>query len=276
MSKLGDVAAPYKTTSREKVVRIRHRYPARIEKLYRNYMQDIIDQLNRQIKGGISDTIKADIRNNQDGFRTDALSDVLRAIRDALVNIIAPDMITRRIANAIFGANERNVGQAVERAVGVNIALPGSQMSDAIESWVVENVSYITKLQTDYLTSIQGVVAKGFQAGLNYREISKQITERTGISKRRATLIARDQVGSLNAQVTEKRNEELGIDSYIWRTVEDERVRGNPAGRYPKAKPSHYARNGKQYTWKDGAGSQDKHPGVGIQCRCYAESVIKI
>lgn len=275
MPTLAEAVKPYKRTGRERAIRFRHRYPARIEKIYALAMKDMIDKLNAEMRGSIAESIKIDLRANQDGFRRDALADILRAIRDAAANVLSPINIVRNIADAIFGANERNLGQAIERAIGVNVALPSSDINNALDAWVVENVSYITKLQDDYLTSIQGVVSKGFQSGLSYSEIAKGIAERTGIIKRRANLIARDQVGSLNSQVTQQRNEELGIDEYVWRTVGDERVRGNPSGRYPKANPSHYDRDGKTYSWKDGAGAKDKHPGVGIQCRCYAESIVK-
>lgn len=276
MPLLSDYVKPYKTGEAERVVKVRHRYPARIEKIYAKAIRDMVDEINAELKGSIAEAIKADIRMNQDGFRRDALSDILRAIRDAVVGLVIPSSMARRIAQSVIGANDRAMGQAIQRAVGVSVALPPSDMDEQISAWVEENVSYITKMQTDYLTSVQGVVSKGFQSGLSYTEISKQISERTGITKRRATLIARDQVGSLNAQVTRQRNEELGVESYIWRTVGDERVRGLKGGRYPNANPSHAARDGKEYTWKDGAGARDKHPGDGILCRCYATSVIKI
>lgn len=275
MPLLSDYVKPYKTGEAEKVVKVRHRYPARIEKIYAKAMRDMVDEINAELKGSIAEAIKADIKTNQDGFRRDALSDILRAIRDTVVGLVSPSSMARRIAQSVIGANDRAMGQAIQRAVGVSVALPPSDMDEQISAWVEENVSYITKMQTDYLTSVQGVVSKGFQSGLSYTDISKQIRERTGITKRRATLIARDQVGSLNAQVTRQRNEELGVESYIWRTVGDERVRGLKGGRYPDANPSHAARDGKEYTWKDGAGARDRHPGDGIQCRCYAESVIK-
>ena len=74
-------------------------------------------------------------------------------------------------------------------------------------------------------------------------------------------------------QLDEERNKELGIDTAIWRNMQDSRVRGNPNGLYPKAKPSHWKREGKEFKWSEGIDGE--LPGEPIQCRCFAQSVIK-
>lgn len=65
----------------------------------------------------------------------------------------------------------------------------------------------------------------------------------------------------------------LGIKKYRWRHSRDERVRGNPGGKYPKARPSHWAREGKIYSWNDPP--PGGHPGMDYQCRCTAEPVFE-
>lgn len=275
MPNLAEAVKPYKRSERERQVKMRHRYPTRIEKSYQYYLTSIIDEINRKIRDEFQAEIKSEIRSDSVTFRNDSLASLLQKIVQISDNVISPFQTLRNISNALFNVNERNIRQTIEKAIGVNVVPPQSEMSDMLDSWVVQNVSLVTKMTDEYLVRIQGIVGSGFRSGLSYRDVSKQLQDAVGISKRRATLIARDQIGSLNGQITQKRNEDLGIKEYVWRTVKDERVRGNPSGRYPKARPSHYSREGKTYTWKDGAGSQDKHPGDGIQCRCYAESVVK-
>ncbi len=90
----------------------------------------------------------------------------------------------------------------------------------------------------------------------------------------RAELIAVDQVGKLYGQVNAKRQQDLGVTEFIWRTVGDERVRGNPGGLYPKATPSHWDRDSKTYRYDDppkGKSGEKELPGVPIRCRCSAE-----
>jgi len=51
----------------------------------------------------------------------------------------------------------------------------------------------------------------------------------------------------------------MGVEKFIWRTANDERVR-----------PEHSARDGNTYTW---ANAPEGGPGAPINCRCFAEPV---
>lgn len=62
-------------------------------------------------------------------------------------------------------------------------------------------------------------------------------------------------VMSVKQNMDERRQQEFGIQKYIWRTAMDDRVR-----------PSHAANEGKVFAWKDGDG-----PGDEENCRCSAE-----
>jgi len=78
--------------------------------------------------------------------------------------------------------------------------------------------------------------------------------------KNRAKLIAQDQVGSLNGQLTKFRQTGIGIKQFRWITIGDDRVRAE-----------HAALNGKIFDW-------DNPPSIGfpqqpIRCRCRAEAV---
>jgi SPP1 gp7 family putative phage head morphogenesis protein len=96
-----------------------------------------------------------------------------------------------------------------------------------------------------------------------------------GITQRHARLIARDQIGKLNGQVTQTTQRLAGVTEYVWVTSDDERVRGTPGGRYPKAKPSHFALDGETFRWDQppmsGPGTQRRNPGEPIQCRCWGD-----
>jgi uncharacterized protein with gpF-like domain len=107
--------------------------------------------------------------------------------------------------------------------------------------------------------------------------------------------IARNEVATINSQINQKRLQQLGLDLYIWRTSDDERVRGNPSGKYPKARPRHDTMDGKVCRWDDptvyadsiadakagkwkkrsGINGPEQHPGEPILCRCIAEPVVE-
>ena len=74
---------------------------------------------------------------------------------------------------------------------------------------------------------------------INFIFIIKQIQHINGVNKRRAELIDRDQKSTLTGALNQKRQESIGIDKYIWRTVKDNRVVENPSGLYPKGNAKH-------------------------------------
>ncbi len=264
-----------KPDKRKRKVLLPARHPVRIEQQYAKMLRGIIDGINAELKARIADELKAEIAARDDGYRADDLSAVLRAIRSLATGNIPGLSFVRNIGDSIRSAIDGNWQKAINQAIGVNVALPGTDMSANIDAWAEENTALITNLTQSYLSKITTAVNSGFRDGLSWRDISKNIRDETGVAKRRADLIARDQVATMNMQVTKQRAADLEIKQFVWRTMEDQRVRGNPSGLYPKAKPSHYARNGKTYNWSDGAGARDKFPGQAINCRCYASNVIE-
>lgn len=267
--------AALKPDKRKRKVLLPARHPVRIEQQYAKILRGIVDGINAELKSRIADELKAEIAAREDGYRADDLSAVLRAIRSLATGNIPGLSLVRNIGDSIRSAIDGNWQKAINQAIGVNVALPGTDMSANIDAWAEENTALITNLTQSYLSKITTAVNSGFRDGLSWRDISKNIRDETGVAKRRADLIARDQVATMNMQVTKQRAADLEIKQFVWRTMEDQRVRGNPSGLYPKAKPSHYARNGKTYNWSDGAGARDTFPGQAINCRCYAANVIE-
>lgn len=264
-----------KPDKRKRRVLLPARHPVRIEQQYAKILRGIVDGINAELKGRIADELKAEVAAREDGYRADDLSAVLRAIRSLATGNIPGLSFVRSIGDSVRSAIDGNWQKAINQAIGVNVALPGTDMSANIDAWAEENTALITNLAQSYLSKVTTAVNSGFRDGLSWRDISKNIQAETGVAKRRADLIARDQVATMNMQVTKQRAADLDIKQFVWRTMEDQRVRGNPSGRYPKAKPSHYARNGKTYNWSDGAGARDTFPGQAINCRCFAMNVIE-
>lgn len=245
---------------------IKHKYPHRVQRTYAAELRNLISRLERDINELVKPAIQEEIR-------TDSLSDIMRTIAALIDRTLSGDTIARRMAAAVAGANDQNINKAVAKAIGVNVLIPGSHLSDKLEAWTIENTSLITNMQRDYMIRVQNNVAQGFRAGQSYRDMAKELQKSAGISKRRATLIARDQIGSLNAAVTKQRDEDLGIESYIWRNAGDARVRGNPSGLYPKSRYDHWEREGRVFRYD--SPPPDGHPGEPIQCRCFSEAVIE-
>jgi SPP1 gp7 family putative phage head morphogenesis protein len=77
-----------------------------------------------------------------------------------------------------------------------------------------------------------------------------------------AALIARDQIGTLNMELSRERQTAAGITEFKWISRRDGRVRA-----------SHRDRDrGQSFTWENGANGE--FPGGPVNCRCRAQAVI--
>ena len=188
------------------------------------------------------------------------------------------------IARTVDKFNKKELQAFKEIAIGEAFVEDEPWVKNVIDSWSREQVTLITKASQDMLDTVARRIREGVKAGKSARQVTAMINaDLPGISYRRARIIARDQTAKLNSALTQGRMADAGIETYIWSTSEDERVRGNPTGLYPKALPSHYAMNGKICRWDDptvwlengewvkrAGDAPYLHPGMDIMCRCVA------
>jgi SPP1 gp7 family putative phage head morphogenesis protein len=144
--------------------------------------------------------------------------------------------------------------------LGVNVFRSEPFLKPLAEGWISENTALIKSLPTRLHPELEGIIRRGVMNGQSVKDIKDQIKSRYGVTDYRAKLIAQDQTLKLNADLTRYRLQSVGVERYIWRSVQDSRVR-----------PEHAARNGNEYSWKEGAGGE--HPGQPVRCRCRAEAV---
>lgn len=189
------------------------------------------------------------------------------------------------IARNIGEFNKREMDAFRKIAVGDAFVQDEPWVEKTLQDWAQNQISLITKATDDMRDAVARRVRDGVKHGKINREIESQIMQDLpGISKRRAQIIARDQASKLNASLSEGRMKDAGLETYIWETAYDERVRGLPGGKYPKALPSHWAMQGKICRWDDptvyrnAKGEWEKRPancpyttpGTEILCRCVA------
>lgn len=115
----------------------------------------------------------------------------------------------------------------------------------AVGDWKDTNVTLVKSLIGEHRTRMEVMALDAVTNGKRPEALLLDIRKANKMTYNRARLIARDQIGKLTAQLTEKRSTAIGLDTYTWRTAMDERVRGNPDGRYPTARPSHWGAEGK-------------------------------
>lgn len=139
---------------------------------------------------------------------------------------------------------------------------------DALDAIIAENVGLIKSIAAQHLTAVQGVVMRSVASGHDMGTMAKELQKSYGVTRRRASLIARDQTAKANAVITRVRQVELGIKEAIWCH--------STAGKHPR--PSHVAMNNKRYLVAEGMYDPDEGrkimPGELVNCRCYSKSVI--
>lgn len=144
--------------------------------------------------------------------------------------------------------------------VGVDVYRSEPWLAQAQTNWVASNTALIKDLPAQHMQRIEQVVRNGVLQGESPRTLAAKIEATGGITKRRAKLIAEDQIGKANGELTKFRQQDLGIDSYTWVTSHDERVRA-----------LHQQYDGQVFQWDKPP--SDGHPGMAIKCRCHASPV---
>lgn len=217
--------------------------------------------------------------------RFDDVFDVIsRAIGGLKVNIerIFSDQVVGRVAKdqaiEIDQSNSDLMRRQVRTVLGVEPVLAEPWLAPEVEQFVRENVSLIKTVPTEGLADIEQMLFRDARRRLSPQQMQARIVEQFELSEFKARRIAVDQVLKFNGNLTELRQRQIGVTRYIWRTARDQRVRGNPAGKYPNARPSHWALEGEEFKWDEppesGTNGERLHPGQPILCRCYAEPVM--
>lgn len=247
----------------------RQLYPERVEAQYLRSLIQILEftryRVNYWIKPLIPKLVAHMGRDRKDEDLGD-LADELKQIRLEVSQAYSPDEISRLAKLTGRNVAEFNAEQMNGQMRGiVEIDLFGSGgepwLAKEMGAFVQQNVELITSLPDEYLDQVSKLIGTSVRSGLRSEEIATLLEDRYGVGKSRAQLIARDQIGKFNGQLTEARQRDLGVDEYTWRGVGDARERD-----------SHRALNNTVQRWDDPP--DVGHPGEDIQCRCWAEPVL--
>lgn len=249
-------------------------YPTGVERDYNRALQrNVVDPLEAAVRSTLFPALPvifaqarqdADIRDIPEG--TGWFETLRQALVQTLVQVGLDDAtitaIVRAVAASVDTFNAAQFHAVLRSVYGVDLftrAPPG--LTGALQAFEMENIQLIKSIPTESLSRMNRKILNALQTGQSMRNTQSALIEEFGITKRRAELIARDQVGKLNGQLTELRQADIGVDSYTWRGVLDARER-----------PEHRAREGKVFRWDQPP--DDGHPGQPIQCRCTAEPVL--
>jgi len=189
-----------------------------------------------------------------------------QSLRTAIRTLIAAGMGAEQIAGVL---RVPTLADDIRRGVDlIDIAaLPGGM--ESVTAWAEEGVSLISTRPAEVLQGVEEMVARTVREGVRYTTLEKDLRDRLAMSQRHARLVARDQVGKLQAAITRDTQRLAGVEEYVWRTVRDARVRA----RHRHLEGTRWSLLGPGAP-EAGPYGQPAHPGEAIQCRCYAEPII--
>ena len=245
-------------------------FPNSAEKKYDSVLYKLVREIKEQINLLLVPEIPSMIqeveskmpndRNDQFLGKLHALIKVIEiSLRPSVENAIAESVV---IAFDINKFNEKQFQKMNQHNFGIDIFLHEPWLEDQLKLFADQNAQLIKSLPLQELSRVGGEIERGLQQGVRFTDIANTIKKSFGITHRRATLIARDQTTKLNASLTRLRQQEVGVEEYIWQTSGDERVR-----------PTHRANDGKKFRW-DTPPKTTGHPGNDVNCRCVARPVL--
>lgn len=199
---------------------------------------------------GVSD---AAIRDNPEDLERELEAAANEMYR--LLLVITPQMTNWTVA--VEKWHREKFIQAILSPTGVDLRTLLGPAGDTMETFRQSALALIRNIDDDTRSKIAGAVWRGFQNRAPRREIAREISNITGIARRRALFIAQDQTVKMAARLDRARQEEVGLTEYEWRHSGKLRPR-----------PVHVARNGRIYRWSKPP--EDGHPGTQPYCGCKA------
>ncbi len=245
-------------------------FPHSVEREYQKILKKYVDVYKTAVDLFLTPELDNLVNEAQgyrpDSQRIDAWPDKIAALVASVQvyfneNAPTPEVFIPIIATDISSYNQKEFKKVMKSVLQVDVFIAEPWLAVETSSFVRENVALVKSIEGQSLTQVEGIVQRGVRSGIRAETISSQISDQLGVAGRRADLIARDQVGKFNGQLTELRQEELGVDKFRWVTAGDERVR-----------PEHAMLDGQIFEWKNPP--SEGIPGESVMCRCYAEPVL--
>lgn len=227
--------------------------------------------LEKRIEDLINRNIIPVLKQYEQEYVNDAYASVLaqsfNTIRNTLSGIgVEAQFVANSYVNQVNTANKKRFYKAMESAIGIDVQsiVQNENLSDILVAKTQENVALIRSIPEELLKKIEVIVYEGTTQGSTPGSMISEIRKAYKVSENRAKLIARDQTSKLNSAFNQQRQQNLGVEEYVWVTADDDRVRKD-----------HADKNGKVFRW-DKPPKDTGHPGEDINCRCIAQPLIQV
>lgn len=255
-------------------------FPNKVARDYYKHIRELMEELHKNVWKSFDKNLRNKIHNYRGD---DALDDIQRELTrlkenadESLFRERELEKIASNFIQGINNVNKKSVFKQLKAVLGVDPVMNDKWLDSFMRAAIQENVNYIKSIEKQYFDKIETIIYQGTRRGNSLNEMAHEIKKSSNSSIKRARFIARDQAGSIYGDMTKKRNEEAGVEKFVWVTSRDERVRGNPSGLYPDAIPNHWELDKQVFTWNKGV---EKYggllPGEDYNCRCTSKPYIE-
>lgn len=258
-------------------------YPFLLENEYSGQLEQYVSQVSKMVLVNFRE-----LKPSYDlAIRLDSVDDELQniiKICELQISIKIKDFIKKVIKKArqinIF--NKQAIEQSLASTVKKSLSVPISKTTEqSMQFFISDNVRLIKSINADLLGQVQEIVYNGVRKGVGFTDLAKDFGNALKISKKRARIIARDQINKLNADLTRHRHLMLGIENYKWSTAKDERVRNTHEvleGKICSYVDSSIYKDGLNDRWhsRSRIGATLAQPGQDVLCRCTSLAIVNI
>lgn len=263
------------------MVRRRNGYPIKLEKWYERELCKLINGWRSQADNFFQAFIKQHVLGGSKILQDAANDDpdwanvVQQALKlfavtmDSAQDEHTTESIVRRWLISVDNFSLSKVKKYASSAqievgtIAINPLKDNTTFVNYTKGKIAENTALIKTMKRRYIDQLQNDIYYNINNGGGATDISHAINYRTGMTLRHAGLIATDQTGKVLSQLDAYRNKQVGFTKYIWRSMEDGRVR-----------PKHREIDGKTFKYDDpNGGDNGQLPGEPIRCRCYQDPV---
>lgn len=238
----------------------RSKYPTADERALRAALSRAGDALASGVRASIPRMLEYVRQERRQLGRSDAApprpEEISRSILDFSVSQLEQlDAAAQRVGTAVGEHQRRELRRQLLAGIGADVEVPDAGGRRIIDHFAAENVSHVRGVAAEVSGRIGRAVAAAVTSGQTVEELAENLEAIAELAPKRARAVAIDQVGKLFGSLSRARQEELGIEEYVWDTARDKDVR-----------PKHRARQDKTYRWD--SPPEGGHPGSEPNCRC--------
>jgi len=247
---------------------------AGLEALYRKHLITLIDEMQASIDYWATASYRrAPPEIAQDELSSASMREAMRKLSRRWIgrfDEMAKELsvyFAKSVSNRTDAALKKILGEA---GFTIDWKLTQAQR-DVLNAIVHENVSLIRSIPRDHLQKVEGIVMRSVQAGHDLKQLSTDLREQFGVTKRRAKFISNDQTKKATAMLSRTRYIEVGIEEAIW-------VHSG-GGNHPR--PTHVKAGRERVKFNVAEGWFDPHegqkifPGTLPNCRCVMRPVLR-